>query len=575
MARVKKEASLTPEERLQAALVPDWEWPYKLPENWCWTTVGAINQYIGISVDPTKAKNEAFELYSVPSSVDDYPEIVLGADIGSTKQSVKKGDVLLCKINPRINRVWKVSKHTDNSLLASSEWIIVRNSTLISNYLMWCFRSPYFREYMLSNVSGVGGSLMRAQPKFVQGYPVPLPPLVEQQRIVDRIESLFSKLDGAKEKAQNVVDGFETRKAAILHKAFIGELTAKWREGHGAIDNTVLIDIKKLSSGWSAKEKDLLSREQAKSEVVVLDNGHEWIRCTIGAVGRVTNGSTPPRKEHKYWNGKIPWISSGEVRNNIIESSNECISEEGYVNSSVKLLPVGTVLIAMIGEGKTRGQSAILNIEATINQNVAAIVVDSKCVLPYYIWYWLQMNYAKNREKGSGSGPQALNCQRVRELDFFVPNLEEQTEVVNILKKNLEEEQQAKEAAEAVLDQIDLMKKSILARAFRGELGTNDPSEESAVELLKQVIEQEEGKANRPKAKAKRILIPTEIKPLLSGANEEAIVKLLLKAAPQPVSAQTVMSISKKKFELMDALRNLEKKQIVLKSDSGEYSLVR
>lgn len=575
MARVKKEASLTPEERLQAALVPDWEWPYKLPENWCWTTVGAINQYIGISVDPTKAKNEAFELYSVPSSVDDYPEIVLGADIGSTKQSVKKGDVLLCKINPRINRVWKVSKHTDNSLLASSEWIIVRNSTLISNYLMWCFRSPYFREYMLSNVSGVGGSLMRAQPKFVQGYPVPLPPLVEQQRIVDRIESLFSKLDGAKEKAQNVVDGFETRKAAILHKAFIGELTAKWREGHGAIDNTVLIDIKKLSSGWSAKEKDLLSREQAKSEVVVLDNGHEWIRCTIGAVGRVTNGSTPPRKEHKYWNGKIPWISSGEVRNNIIESSNECISEEGYVNSSVKLLPVGTVLIAMIGEGKTRGQSAILNIEATINQNVAAIVVDSKCVLPYYIWYWLQMNYAKNREKGSGSGLQALNCQRVRELDFFVPNLEEQTEVVNILKKNLEEEQQAKEAAEAVLDQIDLMKKSILARAFRGELGTNDPSEESAVELLKQVIEQEDGAAVRPKAKAKRISIPTEIKSLLSGTSEEAIVKLLLKAAPESVSIQEVMSISKKKFELMDALRNLEKKQIVLKSDSGEYSLVR
>ena len=488
MARAKKEAALTPEERLQAALVPDWEWPYKLPENWCWTTVGAINQYVGISADPTKAKNKTFELYSVPSSADNYPEIVLGADIGSTKQSVKKGDVLLCKINPRINRVWKVSKYTDHSLLASSEWIVIRNSGLISNYLMWCFRSPYFRGYMLSNVSGVGGSLMRAQPKFDQGYPVPVPPLAEQQRIVDRIESLFSKLDEAKEKAQAVVDSFETRKAAILHKAFTGELTAKWREEHYATDNTVLMDIKNYSSSWSAKEKDLLSREQAKSEVVVLDNGHEWIRCTIGAVGRVTNGSTPLRKEPKYWSGKIPWISSGEVRNNIIESSNECISEEGYANSSVKLLPIGTVLIAMIGEGKTRGQSAILNIEATINQNVAAIVVEHNCVLPYYIWYWLQMNYAKNREKGSGSGPQALNCQRVRELDFFVPNLKEQKEVVNILRKALAKEQQSKEAAEAVLDQIDLMKKSILARAFRGELGTNDPSEESAVELLKRTI---------------------------------------------------------------------------------------
>lgn len=233
MARAKKEAALTPEERLQAALVPDWEWQYKLPGNWCWTTVGAINQYVGISADPTKAKNKTFELYSVPSSADNYPEIVLGADIGSTKQSVKKGDVLLCKINPRINRVWKVSKYTDHSLLASSEWIVIRNSGLISNYLMWCFRSPYFRGYMLSNVSGVGGSLMRAQPKFVQGYPVPVPPLAEQQRIVDRIESLFAKLDEAKEKAQAVVDSFETRKAAILHKAFTGELTAKWREEHG------------------------------------------------------------------------------------------------------------------------------------------------------------------------------------------------------------------------------------------------------------------------------------------------------------------------------------------------------
>ena len=95
------------------------------------------------------------------------------------------------------------------------------------------------------------------------------------------------------------------------------------------------------------------------------------------------------------------------------------------------------------------------------------------------------------------------------------------------------------------------------------------------MKLLRQVIEQEDGDVIRPKAKAKRIAIPAEIKPLLSGSNEEAIVKLLLKAAPQSVSTQTVMSISKKKFELMDALRNLEKKQIVSKSDSGEYSLVR
>lgn len=151
-------------------------------------------------------------------------------------------------------------------------------------------------------------------------------------------------------------------------------------------------------------------------------------------------------------------------------------------------MPAGTVLIAMIGEGKTRGQSAILNIEATINQNIAAIVVDHGCVLPHYIWYWFQMNYAKNREKGAGSGPQALNCQRVRELDFFVPNLDEQTEIITLLQKILDREQKVREIAESVIEKIDSMKKVVLARAFRGELGTNNPDEENALELLKEML---------------------------------------------------------------------------------------
>ena len=229
----KKESALTPEEKLAQALVPVEEQPYKVPENWCWTTIGAINQYSGGSVDPLKEPDSWFELYSVPSSADNYPEIVQGGEIGSTKQEVQKNDVLLCKINPRINRVWYVHQHMDNTLLGSSEWIVVRNPKIDSQYLMWCFRSRYFREYMLSNVSGVGGSLMRAQPKFVQGYPVPIAPIAEQQRIVDRIEYLFAKLDEAKEKAQSVLGSFETRKAAILHNAFTGELTAKWRAAHG------------------------------------------------------------------------------------------------------------------------------------------------------------------------------------------------------------------------------------------------------------------------------------------------------------------------------------------------------
>lgn len=234
----KKKTALTIEERLQQALVPAEEQPYEVPENWVWVRLGEVNKYVSKSVNPISEPDKIFELYSVPSMADDYPEIIAGSDIGSSKQSVCKEDVLLCKINPRINRVWKVSQFTDNELIASSEWIIIRNNHINANYLMYCFQSKYFREFMLSNVSGVGGSLMRAQPKYVQTYPIPLPPLSEQQRIVERIEELLAKLDEAKERLQEVADSFAVRKAAILHNAFTGELTKQWRRENGVNDES-------------------------------------------------------------------------------------------------------------------------------------------------------------------------------------------------------------------------------------------------------------------------------------------------------------------------------------------------
>lgn len=454
MARAKKEAALTPEERLQAALVPDWEWPHKLPENWCWTTVGAINQYVGISADPTKAKNETFELYSVPSSADNYPEIVLGADIGSTKQAVKKGDVLLCKINPRINRVWKVSKYTDHSLLASSEWIVVRNSRLISNYLMWCFRSPYFRGYMLSNVSGVGGSLMRAQPKFVQGYPVPVPPLAEQQRIVDRIESLFAKLDEAKEKAQAVVDSFETRKAAILHKAFTGELTAKWREEHGVgMDSWRWIPLKKSGSWYG--------------------------------------GGTPSMRRSEYWeNGTLLWVTAKDMKSDLIEDTLMHTNMFGVENSSANYIAQPAVLFVM-RSGILRRTFPVCMVKKpfTVNQDIKALVPTDNIDLEYLFW-GCKANEKRILEScmKNGTTVESINSAALRDFEIPIAGSNEQIEIVRILDAFFAKEQQTKEAAEKVLDQIELMKKSILARAFRGELGTNDPSEESAVELLKEII---------------------------------------------------------------------------------------
>lgn len=454
---------------------------YTIPSNWCWIDMGkVVCMKSGFPFDSNRFSSESEGKRPLIRIRD----VLKGETVTFTDEDcpeeyiIHSGEILI-----GMDGDFNVAKwQGDDALLNQRVCCIASGSRLLLDDFLY-----YYLPDPLKKINNATPSVTvkHLSTKTLNKTLIPLPPFAEQQRIVDRIERLFAKLDEAKEKAQVVIDGFGTRKEAILHKAFTGELTMQWREVHSAPPNTIISDIKNFSCDWSKKDQKYLEEEQKKSKLVILNNEHAWLKCTIGAISRVTNGSTPSRKISEFWNGSIPWISSGEVKNNIISSTNEYITQKGFENSSVKLLPVGTVLIAMIGEGKTRGQSSVLNIQATINQNIAAVVIDHGLINPYYIWYWFQMNYTKNREIGAGSGPQALNCQRVRELDFFVPDYNEQNEIVRILDDLLTKEQQVKDVAEVVLDQINNMKKAILARAFRGELGTNDPKEESAVELLK------------------------------------------------------------------------------------------
>ena len=136
-----------------------------------------------------------YELYSVPSYENRYPEIIKGSDIGSTKVTVEENDILVCKINPRINRVWVVEHHTEHTLIASSKWVIIRSKSNNSRYLMYYFQSPVFRNYINSKLTGIGGSLTRAQPKQIAKYPVPLPPLETQKQIAANLDKVTRTID--------------------------------------------------------------------------------------------------------------------------------------------------------------------------------------------------------------------------------------------------------------------------------------------------------------------------------------------------------------------------------------------
>lgn len=549
MARAKKEAALTPEERLQAALVPDWEWPYKLPENWCWTRIGMVSNFERGITFPAAAKEAAPTEDNIPClrtanvqenlEIDDMIYVNRDFMKGNIAKLVRENDIIMSSANSR-ELVGKSSlvTHIPFPMTFGGFVLNIRAKEMSSKYLFYFLRHEFLAGKFIGESSQTT-NIANINTTTLGNYEIPLPPLPEQQRIVDRIESLFAKLDEAKEKAQAVVDSFETRKAAILHKAFTGELTAKWREEHGV-------------------------------------GMESWKKKSVGELCISLKYGTAKKSDAS---GNVAVLRMGNLQQGEIDWSDLAYSNDPDDIEKYKLFP-GDVLFNRTNSAALVGKTAIYRGEhpAIYAGYLIKLDYDHDKIIGDYLNYALNTLDAKkycNSVKTDGVNQSNINAKKIGAYSFNVPSIPEQEKIVSVIQKLLSKEQQTKEAAEIVLDLIELMKKSILARAFRGELGTNDPSEESAVGLLRQVIEQEDGDVVRPKAKAKRIAIPAEIKPLLSGANEEAIVNLLLKAAPQSVSTQTVMSISKKKFELMDALRNLEKKQIVSKSDSGEYSLVR
>ena len=452
MARAKKETALTPEERLQAALVPDWEWPYKLPENWCWVKASAVARiYTGNSIsEKIKADKYAGQQegllfiatkdigfdnainYETDIRIPDYPNFKIAP----------ANTALLCIEGGSAGR--KVG-FVNREVCFGNKLCVFAAEKVNSKFIYYILQSQYFIQQFNNRKHGlIGGVSVNDLAEI--GFP--LSPLAEQQRIVDRIESLFAKLDEAKEKAQAVVDSFETRKAAILHKAFTGELTKKWR--------------KSANTRWVYKKiKDC---------------------CKLGS------GGTPSRKVPDFYKGDIPWIKTGEIEWNDIYDTEEKITQNAIDNSSARCYKPGVVLVAMYGMGVTRGKASILRVQAATNQAVCVLEPQSALLYNRYLLYYFMRNYWDIREKAVGGNQLNLSLTIIKELNIEIPPIDEQVEIVQILDDLFAKEQQTKEAAEAVLDQIDLMKKSILARAFRGELGTNDPSEESMVELLKEII---------------------------------------------------------------------------------------
>ena len=456
----KKKTALTIEERLQQALVPAEEQPYEVPENWVWVRLGAFAEaiskgttpkggsaaYVDEGVNFLRVENLTSDGYISHSKITHITEEM---HENYLKRSILKANDLLISIAGSLGKS-AIVRECDLPINTNQAIAFVRlfADKIDVNYIRNTIESPLINSVLTKQTKVT--SIPNLTLEIIKDCPIPLPPLSEQQRIVERIEELFAKLDEAKERLQEVADSFAVRKAAILHKAFTGELTKQWRRENGVSDES-----------WEEKK--------------------------LGEICKIGSGGTPSRKHEEYYNGNIPWVKTGELAWNVINESEEYITEEAVANSSAKMHFAGSVLVAMYGQGLTRGKAAILGINATTNQAVCALQ-PLELLTSEFLFYYFMKNYWQFREEAVGGNQPNYSAKMISNWLINLPSLPEQHEIVHLIDDLLARECAAQQAAEQALASIDLMKKSILARAFRGELGTNKASEASALELLRQVL---------------------------------------------------------------------------------------
>lgn len=461
----KKKTALTIEERLQQALVSAEEQPYEVPENWVWVRLGSLADVKGgkrLPKGTTFSENITKHPYirvtdfnAIGVSLEGLKYIDEDVYEKISRYTISSDDIYV-SIAGSIGKVGIIPSCIDGANLTENAAKITNIKGINQKYLCLFLKSE-FAQYQMQSAT-----IATTQAKLalfrIESLTFPLPPLSEQQRIVERIEELFAKLDEAKERLQEVADSFAVRKAGILHKAFTGELTKQWRRENGVSDES----WEEITWG---------------SFIEKIEAGKNW-----NALGR-------PPKNGEFGVVKVSAVTWGEF----LEDESKTCTEESQWNEE-KRISVGDFLFSRANTIQLVGNCVIVKDvkrKLMLSDKILRFSFSERVYDFFALWYTRTSSYRKQIESvasGNQDGMRNISQNNMKTIIFPLPTLSEQHEIVRLIDDLLARERSAQQATDRALASIDLMKKSILAHAFRGELGTNKASEASALELLRQVL---------------------------------------------------------------------------------------
>lgn len=397
---------------------------YELPNGWEWTSIGKTVLKTE-NMNPL-AEPKVYFTYIDISSIDNQlycikePKYLIGSDAPSrAKKKIKKGDIVFATTRPSLKNIAIVNSDYENPIASTGFCVLRANQSIHFKYLFNYLLTKDLGEQIESKIRGA--QYPAVSDKDLMNCDIPLPPLLEQQQIVSKLDLLFQKIDKSIELHQKNIDE---------SNAFIG---------------SVLNDIFVEMDGQHKKEK--LEKFDKK----------------------MSAGGTPLRAKNEYWNnGTIEWFSSGELNQQFTLPAKERITDEGLKNSSAKLFSKGTLLIGMYDTAAMK--MSMLHTNASCNQAIVGIKPNEDELNIFFLKYQLEYLKPKILEERQGVRQQNLNLSKIKNVMIEFPPLQIQQKVVEYLDSVSEKMEKVKSIQKEKMKSLKALKSSILDKAFRGEL---------------------------------------------------------------------------------------------------------
>lgn len=425
------------------------EWLGRVPEHWDTRRLGQIGTFSkgsgGNKQDelPTGIPCIRYgDLYTTHTRFILQSRSCVAPERAADYMPIKYGDILFAASGETVEEIGKSATNLiRDPACCGGDVIVFRPHIAVDprymGYAVDCQPAAYQKSGM-----GKGFTVVHIYPSQLRNLLLSLPPLSEQRRIAAFLDRETARIDALIEKKQRLIELLKEKLQAVITQAVTKGLDPK-------------VPMKDSGVEWLGEVPE------------------HWRIVAVSWFAQVYNGATPSRGQADYWEGDLPWLSSGKVNDWVIKEPSERITPEAVIAAGLQVVPKGSVVIGMVGQGRTRGMSARLAMDTFINQNMAAII-PKRSLNPIFLHYVLTHSYESIREYGRGGQQDALNCELVGSLRIPLPPEDEQTIICDYLDKQL---LHCEGLATKTQDSIELLRdrcSALITAAVTGQIDVRD-----------------------------------------------------------------------------------------------------